>query len=127
MIEPVNNSISFDEELTRSDSEFIISCLDDTGMNCFIELQVEDLTNSLVLQSYSFTNHGNVPLLIPDLNSNIRISAIISDEIGNSKSISELFRVDDKAPDVFMRFLFRIYQSNIATGYCFIPGRNKVG
>ena len=102
VIEPVNNSISFDEKLTRSDSEFLISCLDDTGMNCFIELQVEDLTNSVVLQSHSFTNHGNVSLLIPDLDSNVRISVSVLDKIGNSKSISELFRIDDKSPEVFM-------------------------
>ena len=102
VIEPVNNSISFDEKLSRSDSEFLVSCLDDTGMNCFIEVQVEDLTNSAILQSHSFTNHGNVSLLIPDLDSNVRISVSVLDKIGNSKSISELFRVDDKAPEVFM-------------------------
>ena len=102
VIEPVNNSISFDEKLSRSDSEFLISCLDDTGMNCFIQVQVEDLTNSVVLQSHSFTNYGNVSLLIPDIDSNVRISVSVLDKIGNSKSISELFRVDDKAPEVFI-------------------------
>ena len=108
-IQPFQNSISFDEEVSRSDASFFLSCSDMFSQTCLIDVTITDSNTGVNLSEIIYiVNAGNVSIPLAPLNSTIRIEINVADELGNHYFLSKQFEIDDDSPiieiEVFSQF-----------------------
>ena len=118
-----DNSISFDEKMTRSDSEFTISCQDDSGLDCIINVTISDVADNSILLVQSFYNQGTINLPMPELDSTIRLEIEYIDAVGNIKTMSEIFEIDDYSPEIVAEVYSQITGELLPDGVISIDGQ----
>jgi len=96
------SGISFEEKITRPDGQFSVSCTDLIADDCIITVTQRSSSMNQIISVTSRINTGNISVTIPSSNSDIRIDVLVQDAIGNNRTFSKLFQIDDTAPIVIL-------------------------
>ena len=92
------NKISFDEEITRSDGSFRVSCQDNTTSDCLIDVTQVLVSSGQIIYSSRFQGNGLVSIANPS--STVRVDIVLSDLVNNQISTSKVFSIDNVATNL---------------------------